>query len=177
MPTIINIEQLRENIDFIATSMASYMCDCLVICLTEAGHSVGVDIKVETDLKDYDFSIFWETKVTQHLIGATRDEQRTTEWVAMGFAFILVRYLTEYPYIRTSRKGSGIDFFLSKNPTELSCDARLEISGIKKTSAKNTIVQRFEVKKKQTKLSDDTATPVFISITEFSEPKSLFKQK
>ena len=123
MPTIINIEQLRENIDFIATSMASYMCDCLVISLTEAGHSVGINIKVETDLKDYDFSIFWETKVTQHLIGATRDEQRTTEWAAMGFAFILVRYLTEYPYIRTSRKGSGIDFFLSKNPTELSCDA------------------------------------------------------
>ncbi len=177
LPISINLEQLRENLDYLVTSMSAYMCDCLVLCLSEENHHTGLNLKVETETKEYSFQLEWTTKITPHLIGATRDEERTTEWAAMGIAMLLVRELTEYPYICTSHKKTGIDFFLSKNANEMTRDARLEISGIRKESPTNTLKRRFVLKKRQTEPSDAPNKPVFISITEFSEPKSLFVKK
>ena len=165
LPTSINLEQLRENLDFIAASMSAYMCDCLVVCLTEENHNAGLILKVETEDKKHNFCLEWTTKITPHLIGATRDEERTTEWAAMGLALLLARVLTKYPYIRTSHKGSGIDFYLSKNENEMTRDARLEVSGIRKESLTNTVKRRLAVKKIQSERSDALNKPVFISIT------------
>jgi hypothetical protein len=173
LPKSINLEQLRENLDYLVASMSAYMCDCLVVCLSEENHNTGLILTVDTEDKTYNFRIEWTTKITPHLIGATRDEERTTEWAAMGIAVLLVRELTDYPYIYTRRKGEGIDFCLSKNDTIFSYDARLEVSGIRKESLKNTLKQRIAVKKRQTERSDVSNTPVFISITEFSKPKSI----
>ena len=134
LPTSINLEQLRENLDFIVASMSAYMCDCLIVCLSEENHKAGLILKVETEDKKYNFRLEWITKITPQLMGATRDEERTTEWAAMGIALLLVRELTEYPYIFTSRKGLGTDFALSKNAIEMTEDAYIEISGIRKES-------------------------------------------
>ena len=177
LPKSINLEQLRENIDFIGASMSAYMCDCLVVCLAEENHHSGLILKVETEDKKYNFRLEWTTKITPHLIGATRDEERTTEWAAMGLALLLVRELTEYPYIFTSRKGLGTDFALSKDAIEMTEDAYIEISGIRKESPTNTLKRRLVIKKRQTEPSDASNKPIFISITEFSEPKSLFVKK
>jgi hypothetical protein len=177
LPTPINLEQLRENLDFIVPSMSAYMCDCLVVCLTEENHKTGSILNVETEDKNHRFRIEWATKMTPHLIGATRDEERTTEWAAMGIALLLVRELTDYPYIRTLRKGEGTDFCLSRDGSEFSYNVRLEVSGIRKVSLTNTLEKRLQIKKRQTERSDDSDKPVFISITEFSEPKSLFVKK
>jgi hypothetical protein len=177
LPKTINLEQLRENLDYLVASMSAYMCDCLVVCLSEENHNSGLILTVQTEDKEYHFRLEWTTKITPHLIGATRDEERTTEWAAMGLALLLVRELTEYPYICTSHKRTGIDFFLSKSATEMNRDARLEISGIRKESLTNTLKRRLVIKKRQTEPSDVLNMPVFISITEFSEPKSLFVKK
>ena len=177
LPKSINLERLRENIDFIGTSMSAYMCDCLVVCLVEENHHSGLILKVETEDKKSNFRLEWTTKITPHLIGATRDEERTTEWAAMGLALLLVRELTEYPCILTRRKGLGVDFTLSKNALEMTKDAYIEISGIRKQSFTNTLKRRLVIKKTQTEPSDVLNTPIFISITEFSEPKSLFVKK
>jgi hypothetical protein len=177
LPKSINLEQLRENLDYLVASMSSYMCDCLVVCLSEENHNTGLILKVETEDKKYSFRIEWTTQITPHLIGATRDEERTTEWAAMGIAVLLARELTEYPYIFTSRKGLGVDFALSKDAIEMTEDAHLEISGIRKESPTNTLKRRLVIKKSQTKPSDALNKPIFISITEFNEPKSLFITK
>jgi hypothetical protein len=174
LPKSLNLEELRGNLDFIVSSMSAYMCDCLIVCFKEENHSSGLVMKVETEAKQYSYKLHWTTPVTRYLIGATQDTERTTEWAAMGLALLFARELTDYPYICTRRKGEGVDFCLSKNSQEFSCDARLEVSGIRKESPKNTIEGRLRIKKRQTERSDDKNTPVFISITEFSEPKSLF---
>ena len=161
LPTSINLEQLRENLDYLVTSMSAYMCDCLVVCFAEENHNIGLILKVETEDKNYSFQLEWTTKITPHLIGATRDEERTTEWAAMGIALLLVRELTEYPYICTSHKKTGIDFFLSKNATEMNRDARLEISSIRKESPTNTLKRRLVIKKRQTEPSDALNMPAF----------------
>jgi hypothetical protein len=173
----LNLEQLRDNLDYLVASMSAYMCDCLVVCLSEENHKSGLILKVETDDKEQTFRIEWTTEITPHLIGATRDEERTTEWAAMGIAVLLVRELTDYVCIFTSRKGLGIDFALSKNAVEMTEDAHLEISGIRKESPTNTIKRRLTIKKSQTEPADALNTPVFISITEFGQPKSLFVKK
>jgi hypothetical protein len=177
LPKTINLERLRENIDFIGASMSAYMCDCLVVCLAEENHKTGLILKVQTEDKEYNFRIEWTTKITPHLIGATRDEERTTEWGAMGIALLLALELTEYRCILTRRKGLGVDFSLSKNAIQMTEDAHVEISGIRKESPTNTIKRRLIIKKSQTEPSDVLNTPIFISITEFSEPKSLFVKK
>jgi hypothetical protein len=177
LPTSINLEQLRENIDFIVPSMSAYMCDCLVVCLTEEYHNTGLILNVETEDKNHAFRIEWATKMSPHLVGATRDKERTTEWAAMGIGLLLARELTEYQCAFTSQKGTGIDFFLSKDATKMRQEARLEISGIRKENLNNTIKQRLAVKKRQAEQSDFLDKPVFISITEFGEPKSLFVKK
>ena len=177
LPTSMNLEQLRENLDYLVASMSAYMCDCLVVCLSEENHKSGLILTIETEDKEYNFRLEWTTKMTPHLIGATRDEERTTEWAAMGIAILLARELTEYPYICTRRKGDGIDFCLSKNANQFSGDARLEVSGIRKVSLTNTLERRLRIKRRQTVRSDASNKPVFISITEFSEPKSLFVKK
>jgi hypothetical protein len=176
LPTSINLEGLRENLDFIVASMSAYMCDCLVVCLTEENHNTGSTLNVETEDKNHRFRLEWATKMTPHLVGATRDEERTTEWAAMGIALLLVRELMDYPYIYTRSKGEGIDFCLSKDEN-LSCDARLEVSGIRKVTLTNTLEKRLRIKKLQTERSHDYDGPIFISITEFSTPKSLFIKK
>jgi hypothetical protein len=177
LPTSMNLEQLRENLDYLVASMSAYMCDCLVVCLSEENHKAGLILKVETEDKEYHFRLEWTTKMIPHLIGATRDEERTTEWAAMGIAVLLARELTEYPYVFTSRKGLGVDFALSKNSNKLTEDAHLEISGIRKESPTNTIKRRLVIKKTQTNPSDALNLPIFISITEFSTPKSIFITK
>jgi hypothetical protein len=177
LPTSINLEQLRENLDYLVASMSAYMCDCLVVCLSEENHKTGLLLKVETEDNEHKFRIEWTTQVTPHLIGATRDEERTTEWAAMGIAILLALKLTGYPYIFTSRKGLGIDFALSNDAIEMTEEAHLEVSGIRKESPTNTIKRRLVIKKSQTEPSDALKMPIFISITEFSEPKSLFIKK
>jgi hypothetical protein len=176
-PISLNIETLRENIDFITASMSAYMCDCLVVCLAEDNRETGLNLKVETIDKTYTYVLDWTTKMTPHLMGATQDVERTTEWAAMGLALLLARELTDYPYICTRRKGEGIDFCLSKNENEFFCDARLEVSGIRKESLTNTLETRLRIKKRQTEGAVIADKPVFISITEFSKPKSLFIER
>jgi hypothetical protein len=177
LPKSINLEQLRENIDFIGASMSAYMCDCLVVCLAEENHHSGLILKVETEDKKYNFRLEWTTKITSHLMGATRDEERTTEWAAMGIALLLSRELVEYSCVLTRRKGLGVDLILSKNAIEMTEDAYIEISGIRKERFTNTLKRRLVIKKAQTAPSDALNKPIFISITEFSEPKSLFVKK
>jgi hypothetical protein len=90
----INLEQLRENLDYLVASMSAYMCDCLVVCLSEENHNTGLILTVETEDNEHHFCLEWTTKITPHLIGATRDAERTTEWAAMGIAVLLASELT-----------------------------------------------------------------------------------
>jgi hypothetical protein len=177
LPISMNLERLRENLDYLVASMSAYMCDCLVVCLSEENHNTGLILTVETEDNEHHFCLEWTTKITPHLIGATRDAERTTEWAAMGIAVLLASELTEYCYVFTSRKGLGVDFVLSKNAIEMTEDAHLEISGIRKESPTNTIKRRLVIKKSQTEPSDALNKPIFISITEFSQPKSIFIKK
>ena len=79
--------------------------------------------------------------------------------------------------------GTGVDYWLGYKEGHANYDefnfmnARLEISGINKEDGSNTIEKRVETKKQQVKKSDGMNIPVFISVSEFSKPKSVFIKK
>ena len=55
--------------------------------------------------------------------------------------------------------------------------ARLEVSGILKETKINSLQSRINIKKNQTKKSDNTGLPAYVSIVEFSTPKAYFGKK
>jgi hypothetical protein len=79
--------------------------------------------------------------------------------------------------------GTGFDYWLGYDESHSKYDpinfllARLEISGIKSETESNNVDRRVKEKKKQTNPSDYLKLPAYISVTEFSEPKSYFGKK
>jgi hypothetical protein len=79
--------------------------------------------------------------------------------------------------------GTGVDYWLGYKEGHEKYDelnfmnARLEISGINEESITNTVEKRVKIKKAQVAKSDETALPVYISVSEFKTPKSYFAKK
>lgn len=103
--------------------------------------------------------------------------QSYVEHGAICLSIVLIAALTPYVVIERSRKGTGIDYWLGDGQSVLfQKKARLEVSGILKgneTSLKN----RYAAKVEQTKKTDVTQLPAYISVIEFGTPKAMFTQK
>jgi hypothetical protein len=174
----IHLDDLRNGCSGILPSLGSFMCDCAIYSLATQGHSSGVILDVETDSGHLKYSVTWEGGVSTQMLRTLNDEVRATDYGAMCLALLLVFQLTEYQSFIMSVQGTGIDFwlFLEEPPVvdTAKADARLEISGIRTASKTNTIKIRHKMKKEQVKQSDFTGLDVYIAITEFSKPNSLF---
>jgi hypothetical protein len=107
------------------------------------------------------------------MVATYRDENRTTDHAAMCIALLLASRLTGFDDIETSKKGDGVDFWLSKGDN-FDFVARLEVSGIKRENGSNTIKNRLKIKFPQTQQSDNSNVPAFVSIIEFSKPEALY---
>ena len=105
------------------------------------------------------------------------DVNRTTDYGAMCLALLLANdiWADEGVWV-SSQQGEGVDFWLL-NPNTLKPIARLEISGIRKETAHNTIGTRIKKKIAQTHQSDNSGATAYISIIEFSKPSAIFIQK
>ncbi len=82
-------------------------------------------------------------------------------------------------------RGTGIDYYLGTKEN-LDCNdeedfpahsARLEVSGILRPSAGNSLKTRVSDKIEQTKNSDSDGTPAFIIVVEFETPVLNFTQR
>lgn len=47
-------------------------------------------MSVETNTQIQKFDVTWRADITPHLLGATADKERTTEWGAMGIALLFL---------------------------------------------------------------------------------------
>ena len=95
---------------------------------------------------------------------------------ALPISLLIAAQLTDFKYVEASKIGDGIDFWLSKTD-EFDFFARLEVSGIHKTTKENSIKRRLKIKLTQTNQSDSTNIPVYICIIEFSKPQILYIKK
>lgn len=177
----INLSYLNESVSGIQGSFGQYMSDCASYCLMSEGHDSGVLLSVKTDEGTTTYQILWDVILDETLKKSMKDEERATEFGAMGIAVLLTLELTKYTCFEVAGKGTGIDFWLFEeddNDLEFeSRGARLEVSGIKKASKTNTISNRIKIKKKQSEKSKATGKIVYIAVCEFSKPESVYISK
>ncbi len=182
MSNILNLEDLRNGCSGILSSFGSFMCDCAIYSFASQGHTSGVALEVLTDNQQtLKYHVMWAGELTTQMLRSLNDDERATDYGAMGLAVLLILQLTDYQHFTVSQKGTGVDFFLFREEpfdADIShADARLEISGIRRTSRTNTIAIRRKHKMEQVKPSDATGLDVYISITEFSKPNSILVTK
>jgi hypothetical protein len=121
------------------------------------------------------YKVDWKEKVGDVSRSTWADFQEATESAACGIAILLAVKHTSYTYVERSAKTTGIDYWLGIKRD--SWDARLEVSGILNENSQNTPETRLRGKLKQTEASSQTGLPAFVVIVEFSNPRSIFKEK
>jgi hypothetical protein len=131
-----------------------------------------------------EYQLIWKREVDEIMKRSHNDESRTTDFGAMFLSLTLFygvdeikKQINEDFIVETTAKGTGIDFWICRNSDLLEFIARIEVSGIRGETPSNTMNGRLKKKQEQSKQSDGTNLPVFISIIEFSGPKSLIQNK
>lgn len=114
-------------------------------------------------------------KITDQLLKTYADLQDATENAAVGLALATIIDKTNYKIIERSMKSTGIDYWLGEkdDPGPLfQRKARLEVSGILKGSDSD-ITKRVNSKIKQAERSANSGLSVFISVSEFTQSKTV----
>lgn len=179
---ILNLDLLQEGLPGITPIVGACCMEAALVCLIKSGHSSGVCLKVEGDF-NLEIKIVWTKELNTYALSSWVEEVNATNYAAMGISLLLAQELLNYSIFEESRYGTGIDYWMGKGalqktmPTFFKKEARLEISGIYKTSPSNTINMRVNKKKKQITPSDNTKLPGWIIVVEFSGPKSKIVKK
>lgn len=177
--SVITIQDLEIYDIGLSPGMAKYMIECIQYCFQSQSHMSGVKMLVRTNDDEEEFSIMWQIQNSKNSKYSMNDDDRTTDFAAMGISLLLTNILTEYRYFVTSMKGNGFDFWLFREePDELDyslAEGRLEISGIRKQTPNNNVSRRLKIKRDQISKSDSMNIRGCISIVEFERPQSVFE--
>jgi len=177
--SILTLEELKETIELFSPVQCDFLAENCIVALENNAHKTGCDLKVSGD-HDKVYKINWTKTFNK---AGYKEEKKITEHAAETISFFLTTKLTEYNVVEESRIGTGVDYWLAYNAESAKYDprnffqARLEISGINKESATNTLEKRVKEKKEQTKPTDGTKLPAYVSVVEFSTPKAYFAKK
>jgi hypothetical protein len=173
----IKIEDLYGRLEnILSPNFTGMMVECCAICLKSQNHSSPVilsSFEHKKNLIREALSLEWATEISSEMTSTYKDENRATDHAAMCIALLLASKITGFDGIESSEKGDGVDFWFTKGEN-LDFVARLEISGIRKENGTNTINNRLKIKISQTKQSDNSNVPAFVSIIEFSKPEAIY---
>jgi hypothetical protein len=176
----IKIEDLYQQLEgVLSQNFAGMLVESCVFCLESETHTSGIELIPYAHKKNNLRSskrLEWTTTITPPLKSTLKDANRATDNAAMCLSLLLTPQLTGFTHFESSQKGDGIDFWLSR-ADELEFTARLEISGIRQSTADNSVKKRLKMKLSQVKQSDSSQLPAFVSIVEFSKPEMLYIQK
>ncbi len=163
----LDLLRLTRGYDGLTEAMGRVLADAAALCLTECGHTSGVQHTVTGALKARCLLHF--PAVTPQIANTFADPDEATEWGACGIAIAVVAEMTEYTVVKRSVKGTGFDYWLGiENEPLFQRAARLEVSGIRHGDS-SKLRARVKEKVEQTKRSDGTY-PAFVVVTEFSTP-------
>ena len=166
---------VNEFIPGMSAGRAAFLAECAVTCLSTQGHSSGVQLICNGLVKTPE-PLIWSTPFSPQLQRSTEDLQEATEHGAECISVLFALENTQYTIVRRSRKGTGVDYWLGNKGDLLFKDAaRLEVSGI--LNGHNLLELRKKIKIDQTKQSDATALPAYVSIVEFGIPEIDFVKK
>ncbi|MFX0204363.1 MAG: hypothetical protein ACFFDT_00130 [Candidatus Hodarchaeota archaeon] len=177
VPKQLMLNNLRSGIPALTDAKANVLIEACVWCFIKCEHNNGVKIKSIHCDNRAQYSIGWiDSEIDIDALVRAYNRDDAVEYGAEAITFLLIREFTPFTAITRAVTGEGIDYWLGyENNDSINlfsqADARLEISGILVERGSNTIKNRIKAKIKQTKPTDHTF-PVYISVVEFSEPKS-----
>ncbi len=163
--------------DAITTGLTSTLVDYLLTassyCLDKNNHETGVQATITGGVENV-IKLSW-APISQEVENTYADPGTATERGAEGLAFIIVDRLTEYQVGMLSYVGTGFDYYLVAKDVAPSLQVlsqgymKLEVSGIDKKTAKNTVDSRVRMKCKQAATHKD-GIDYMVVVAEFSEP-------
>lgn len=173
----IRIEDLYGQLEnILSPSFTGMVVECCALCLKSQSHSsptILASFEHKKNLMRETLLLEWTTEISSKILSTYRDENRATDNGTMCIALLLASKLTGFDGVEASQKGDGVDFWFSKG-NDFDFVARLEVSGIRKENGTNTIKNRLKIKLDQTKQSDNSNIPAFVSIIEFSKPEAAY---
>lgn len=176
----IHFEELKIGMPGLSRSIGQYLAEAGAYCLAASGHHSGVVLKVERVEKEL-LQLEWDEIIDQQVVRSWNDQQEATEYGATAIAVLLLKQYTDYTIVERSFKGTGFDYWLGTgkyNENVLPFEqrtARLEVSGIWKTSLTNTLAGRVRRKIRQVEQGGYSDIPAVIIVVEFHTPKSKMK--
>ncbi len=153
------------------------LAEAASVCLEEQQHPSGVVMNVRGS-HNSSMNIHWDA-TTEQTKRTWADEEEATEHGAYACAILILKHLVGLQVVERSRKGTGFDWWLgSKEDGQALFQkrARLEVSGIR-NGTERLVESRLKQKTKQTKRSDQTGLPAWVTIVEFSEPHLRLEQR
>lgn len=175
----LTVEDLKEALINFSIIQSQGLTENCIVALEDQNHKSGCILKLSGDFKE-DLKVNWSSEIIKN---GYKESKKFTEKGAEAISFFIAVKYTDYDILEEATIGTGIDYWLDYKSNHEDYDelnmfrARLEVSGILKETSKNTFHQRINIKKEQTKASDYTMLPAFVSIVEFSEPKVYFSKK
>ena len=173
----INLDRLRDGVGTYSPEKCAAALQAAVICLEKTCHSSGVTCRLESSNQIQKLiEICWSEEVDDNDRGSWEDEFELVEWGAIAIALTIIGEYTDYDLVRQAKRGKGEDFFLgytgSSNPQPgfPAYKARLEVSGILRATADNTVAKRVKQKLARASQYDGNSKQLHIIVTEFGEP-------
>ncbi|WP_462221695.1 hypothetical protein [Ferruginibacter sp.] len=176
---VLTIEELKETISVFSSTQCDFLSENCIVALEKNNHISGCKLNVTGD-NVRSFNLNWSNKINT---AGYRESKKIIEHAAETISFFLCTKFTNYTVIEEAVIGTGIDYWLGYNELHQLYNpknflqARLEISGIEKETPTNSLEKRVKGKKQQSKASDYSKLPAYISVVEFSTPKAFFGKR
>lgn len=172
----LDLECFRRPLDWLDGDFGPLLTKAAVVCLVDQGHGTGIPIAVESDQSEEKWFVELTTIIDPARSGTLPNENELTQKGSECISLLLAPILTGMDYFETAQIGTGVDFLLKEDPYSMVFDAGLEVSGIRKETAQNTVTNRAKEKVEQVRKMLDSEIIVYLSIVEFSSPKVNFKR-
>lgn len=179
---ILHLNKLQNGLPGITPVIGAFYMEAAIVSLIKSGFQSGVILEVYGDFSET-FIIEWKSELTPLQINSWKEEKHYHSAGAVALSLLLVQELLNFTIFEEGTIGTGIDYWLGKqdkmgefNPFFKKL-ARLEISGIGKANPKNSVNMRINKKKKQISPTDKTKLEGWISVVEFSTPKTKIIKK
>lgn len=164
------------DIPAVSLSQGGMLAEAAGVCLESQGHGQGVALSLVSNDGD-GYQLVWPSISEQQAEDAWADTEYTTERGAAGVAILLIREETDHEVIKSSRRGTGFDYWLG-DATErpFQSKARMEVSGIRIGSTYQ-LNARVQQKLRQMSRSDNMNIPGYAVVVEFGQPVARIAEK
>ena len=169
----LDLEYYRQELEWLDSDIGAMLVKSAVACLVDENHHTGVIMTTTLNATEELFELSWLSSIDESQRRSLPNDQELTQKGAECISLLIAKELLALDEFETARIGTGVDYWLMPSGG-FNILAGLEVSGIRKESKNNLVGTRVRKKTKQIEKSSELEVPKYISIVEFSNPKSSF---